>query len=412
MNRTQINADFQDYKKIIKTFCFYLSISEYICVLVSVFIFLSPILVNAEPSLLWRMTFDSPIVKTSDLSDFVAASEKGASFPLKTVMTEKSIYLLDNMGKISKKIPLKDYAKAAMSDDGTTIATMTGREISISDLDNQIHGIVNIADPQPVVLPQHVTFELSPDGEYIVVISNFTNTIYFHNKKGKLLSKHNFEDLRGAEIRFSKNSRYVAIHVPNWGEGKTNGYLLFFNRKGKNLWRFDHKGVKAKFDISSDGNSVVLAAEDRLYSLNKKGKAIYEKELVPGDMDIALSDDGAYVAVTKTTDHSISLLDNRNGKKLWDHNVDGFDPINSPFSSLDISGNGHYISVAVSKDWTRRNKESFFYLFNKSGRVVFENTFEEPGLESGLSSDGKCALIRGNKEAYLYRTQIFADARR
>ncbi len=221
---------------------------EYILIITLLFILLSSTSVNAGTSLLWRKTFDSSIIKTGYISNFKIGADKGSEFPLKVVMTEKSISVLDSKGKIARKIPLKDYANTAISDDGTTIATMTGREISISNIDNQIQGIVKIADPQPVVLPQHVSFELSPNGKYLIVISYFSRTIYFHNKKGNMLSKHRFDDLRGAEIRFSKDSHYISIHVPNWGESKSSGYLLFFNDKGEKLWRFDHKGSQARFE--------------------------------------------------------------------------------------------------------------------------------------------------------------------
>ncbi|MCK5188039.1 MAG: PQQ-binding-like beta-propeller repeat protein [Deltaproteobacteria bacterium] len=330
----------------------------------------------------------------------VGKDGKGGRFPLKTVMTEKSIYVLDGKGKISKKISLEDYSQVAMSDDGMTMATLKGREITISNLDEEVQSVVKIADPQPVVLPQHVFFELSPDGEYVVVMSFFTHTIYFHNRKGKLLSEHHFEDLRGAEVKFSKDSRYVAIHVPNWGEGKTNGYLLFFDEKGKKQWRFDHKGCEAKFDISSDGDAIVLAAENKLHSLNKKGKIIYEKELVPGGISIALSGDGKYVAVTRKADHRLSLLDNGNGKALWSHNISGFDSINSPFTSVDVSDDGVRVAVAISKDWTRRNKESSLYLFDKSGNILWRETFEQYRILGALWQNRNCMLIAGNKEAF------------
>ena len=328
---------------------------------------------------------------------------KGGRFPLKTVMTEKSVCVLDDKGKIAKKITLKDHAKAAMSDDGMTMATLKGKEITISNLDEEIQGIVKIADPQPVVLPQHVSFELSPNGDYIVIISYFTYTIYFHNKKGKLLAQHDFDDLRGSKIKFSKDSRYVAVHVPNWGEGKTIGYLLFFNKKGKKLWEFDHKGCQARFDISSNGNFVVLTAEDKLYSLNKNGKVVYEKEVVLGDIDIALSGNGHYVAIAKTADHSVSLLDNRNSRPLWTYNISGFDPLNSPFTSLHVSGERQYVAVTISRDWTKRNKEGFLYIFNKSGNVVAQHTFKEYKIAVNLSHQGKMGLVQGIVNCYLYK---------
>ena len=378
--------------------------------LILIFILCGAVPSSAEPTLLWKMKFDSRIIKTSDLMDFeVGKDGKGGRFPLKTVMTEKSLYVLDDKGGVAKKIPVKDYAKVVMSDDGSTMAMLKGREIIISNLNEEIQGIVKIADPQPVVLPQHVAFELSPNGDYVVVLSFFTHNVYFHSRKGKMLSEHHFEDLRGAETKFSKDSRYLAIHVPNWGEGNTSGYLLFFNEKGEKLWRFDHKGCQARFDVSYHGKSIVLAAEDKLYSLNKKGKLIYEEGLVPGGIDVALSGNGECIAVTRKGDHSICLLDNRNGKTLWAYNVSGFDPINSPFTSLDLSDKGACIAVAISKDWTKTNKESSLYVFDKSGAVAWQNTFQKNKVESDLSFDGKHVLIKEDMEAYIFRNPNSGD---
>ncbi len=81
-------------------------------------------------------------VKTSRLMNFQVVKGKGGDFPLKAVMTEKTIFVLDDKGKIEKRISLKDYDKAAISDHGSdqgiVIAGMKGKEITISDLDNQV----------------------------------------------------------------------------------------------------------------------------------------------------------------------------------------------------------------------------------------------------------------------------------
>ena len=357
----------------------------------------------AEPSLLWRMKFDSRIIKMSYLREFKTEKRNASEFPLKALMTEKSIYTLDSKGQIASRIPLKKHHKVAMSDDGSTMATMEGRDITISDLNGQIQGRVKIADPQPVVLPQHVSFDLSPNGGYIVLISYFTNTVYFHDKNGKLLSNYSIEDLRGAKTKFSMDSRYVAIHVPNWGEGKTHGYLLFFDKGGKKLWQFNHKGTQAKFDISSNGKSVVLAAEDVFYSINDKGKLIFKQQILPGYISIRVSDDGRYVVLTRRLDHTITMLDNINGKTLWQLRLDGYDPINSPFTSLDISGKENCVAVCISKDWKRKNKESFFYVFNKAGNVIWENTFDRSIVVGVMCPHDGCMIVKGDREGYLYK---------
>ena len=143
----------------------------------------------AEPSLIWKKKFDSCIVKTSKLMDMESKNGKRPDFPLRSVLTERSLFVLDNRGKFEKKISLKGYSETTLSDDGMTMAGLKGNEIILFDLNNKVQGTVKIGDPQPVVLPQHVKFELAPDGEFIVVLSSFSHTIYFHNRDGKLLSK-------------------------------------------------------------------------------------------------------------------------------------------------------------------------------------------------------------------------------
>ncbi len=216
-------------------------------------------------SMLWQHSFDGVVLNTSRLERL--GSSKGATFPLKAVMTDKSIYLLDSKGQTEKKISLKGYDKASLSDDGSTMALMKDNKIVVSRLNGNKIGVANIESTQPVVLPNHVDFTVSPDGRYIVLISSFTKTLYFYDQRGSLLSKSGYDDLRNAKTRFSKNGKYTAIHVPNWGEGKSSGYLLYFDRWGNMLWKFEHKGCIAKCDLSGDGNTVVLAAEDNLYTI-------------------------------------------------------------------------------------------------------------------------------------------------
>ena len=304
----------------------------------------------AEPSLIWKKKFDSCIVKTSRLMDMESKNGKRPDFPLRSVLTERSLFVLDNKGKIEKKISLKGYSETTLSDDGMTMAGLKGNEIILIDLNNlnnKVQGTVKIGDPQPVVLPQHVKFELAPDGEFIVVLSSFSHTIYFYNRDGKLLSKEKVADLKGAEIKFSDDSKFVVIHVPNWGTGNTNGYLLFFDNKGKKLWRFDHKGCQASFDISGDGKAVVLAAEGRLYSLNGKGDVVYEKEILAGDAMVGVSPDGGFLAIAQRSDGSVLLVDNRDGHEMWLKKIDAFNPVKSLFGTLKVGTHGNRLGVII-----------------------------------------------------------------
>ena len=358
----------------------------------------------AEPSLIWEKKFDSRIVKTSRLMDMESKSNKRPDFPLRSVLTERSLFVLDNRGKIEKQISLKDYSETTLSDDGMTMAGLKGNEIILFDLNNEVQGMVKIGDPQPEILTQHVKFELAPDGEFIVVLSSFSHTIYFHNRDGKLLSKEKVADLKGAGIKFSDDSKFVVIHVPNWGKGKTNGYLLFFDNKGKKLWRFDHKGCQASFDVSGDGNVIVIAAEGRLYSLNGKGKVVYKKEFVPGDAMVSVSPDGGYLAVAQRSDGSVSLVDNNNSENMWSKKNGDFDPMKSRFCILEVGEQGNYTVAAVGKELSTKRDDNSLIIFLKSGDLLWRNSFGTHRIRGAFSYDGKCILISTFKTAYIYNS--------
>ena len=355
----------------------------------------------AEPSLIWEKKFDSRIVKTSRLMDMESKSGKRPDFPLRSVLTERSLFVLDNRGDIANKISLKGYSETTLSDDGMTMAGLKGNEIILSDLNNEVQGTVKIGDPQPVVLPQHVKFELAPDGEFIVILSSFSHTIYFHNRDGKLLSKEKVEDLKGAEVKFSDDSRFVVIHVPNWGKGKTNGYLLFFDNKGKKLWRFDHKGCQASFDVSGDGKAVVIAAEGRVYSLDAKGDVVFEKEIVSGDAMVGVSPDGGHLVVAQRSDGYMTLIDISEGEKRWSKKIEDFDTMRSSFSSLEVVEQGKCVGVVIEKNLAKNSFESYLCLFNKNGDLKWKNSFDKNRVDNDTSF--YLSLVLEMNEAFLFR---------
>ncbi|MCP4348630.1 MAG: hypothetical protein GY795_24375 [Desulfobacterales bacterium] len=110
-----------------------------------------------------------------------------------------------------------------------------------------------------------------------------------------------------------------------------------------------------------------------------------------------------YLAIARKNRHRIDLLDNRNGNILWTENISGFDPVNSPISSPDVSEQGQRTVFAISRDWTKQNKETYLFLFEKSGIMVWKHKLKEPVIQCSISPDGKCLFIFSNREGYLFR---------
>ncbi|MFH0908254.1 MAG: PQQ-binding-like beta-propeller repeat protein [bacterium] len=357
---------------------------------------------QAELSLQWKKEFDSRIVKAAWRTEPSVSNEGRPRFPLRAVMTEKSVFALDPMGKVEKTISLAGYEKAALSDDGTTLATLNNGEITVASTEGRIIGAFKIADPEPEVLPEYIDFTIAPDGRRLVVVSWFAKTVYFHDSAGKLLSRHTFDDLRGASVRFSKDGRRVAIHVPNWGEGKTSGFLVVFSGSGEQLWRFEHAGCEAQFAISSDGDSIALAAQGRIHSLDGKGNVKFSGDIDAGPVLVALSGDGSRIAVAKQSDHSVTLLDSRSGDALWSNEIPGFDPIDSPITSLSVADDAGVVAVAVNRHWKMANEEARFIFYDAKGRQKSLYELKESGARGLVILDGVETFLTANKTGGLF----------
>jgi len=348
---------------------------------------------SAEPELIWHETFDSRIVKTSRLQDLDRTTGKRPAFPLRAVMTRKSIYLLDERGAMASRIPLEKYDKAAMSDDGCTMAALKGRHITISSVEGHVCGVAGIADPHPEVLPEHADFELSPEGTYVVLLSYLSDTICFHDRTGRLVARHAAQNLNGTEVKFSADGRYVVIHIPNWSDGTSSGYLLCFNAAGRLLWRYDHPGCEAAFDVSQDGSVVVVAAGDKLCSLGEDGSRICEKEVSAGYTHVSLSATGGQLAATSSSDRRLDMLDSRSGRVLWSERIPEFDPRKSAVNALAISADSACVAVAVNTDCRRTAREATVYAYNGTGTQTWQNSVDSNDARVFLSPHATALMV-------------------
>jgi len=357
--------------------------------------------------LLWSKSFNSKIIKINHLSNFIVENNRQPEFPIKTVLTEKKLIIFNNKGKINKEVSVLSNERYDISKNGMVFAKLIKNQIVILTDSFKTIGTINLNIRRPVILAEHLSFALTPDGKNIIVLSYIQNTIYFYQVDGKLLNTHKIEYLYGATVKFSGNNKYVAIHIPSWGKGKTNGYLLLLTNKGKQLQKFDHKGCQADFDLSKNAKNIVIAAKEEIVCYNRKGDVILLQKDDSGGIKIDMSDDGRYLAVTKQIDHSVELIDIISGNTLWNFQLKGFDEINSPLVSLDISEYGNYISVVVGKEWSNKNQFFNAYIINKSGTAIWQKSFNTKVNNHCFSSDEKYVLFSGVHNIYLYHTVLY-----
>jgi hypothetical protein len=391
-----INTDFE-YLKNRRINIYFINFYR-ICLLAAILILLCSAWVKAEPHLLWKKTFDGSVVEAGVVFD----TQDILSFPIKAVLTSKHINLFDDKGKLQSQYLLGNGRQARLSRNARIFAVSNGDSISILSKNFKPLATVRYEHERARDIERN-DFFLSPDGSYLVVILKYLNRLCFYKACGKLIKEHKLKDLRGARAVFSEDSEFTLVQVPNWGKGFSKGFVVLFDRQGNRLWDFKLEGNTCKTAVSKNAEAIAIATEKRLYSLNREGKLIYEKELIPGGIHIALSGSGAYLALTRQSDHTVSLIDNRSGRVLWKKTLKGFDPINSPFISLDTTQNAEFIAVTVGKIWGRNNKESFLYLFNKSGELVWKKDFKESKIAVDLSPSGGCVLIKGNRGICLFK---------
>jgi len=345
-------------------------------------------------TLLWKQSFDSKVIKPSAVMAFTS---RDSAFPLQSIITEKSLIVLNQKGQIKENISFTPYDLIKVSDNGDTLVGVKKNKIFVFNAKKQISSFkIN----QTILLSEHLTLEIAPDGSFIVLLSWFHKTIWFYSQKGELLSSHSVDDLKGASIKISKNSQRIVLHIPNYGDGTSNGYLLCFQFNGQFLWRYDHPGCKAEFDLSRNGEWIILMANQMIYSL-KNNKLIYQKKMDSSKAEVAISNDGQHVALARQSDHHVIYIDNQTGQELWKQKISGFDRKASLFTDIEVNPNR--IAVAICRHWSRRNQESWGIVFNTEGKRIWDVEFNHKAMDFLFSEDGSVIGGWGDNMVYLFR---------
>jgi len=359
---------------------------------------ISVIQATTRPTLLWKHTFPNKIVSCSHINNFTLENNGQLRFPLNAVNTKEQIVFLSTGGTISNSLSTTSYEHVCLSGSGNSFGNLLDGVFTIHDPQKKVQTQINInAIPYS---SEHFICKISPLGDWVCIISWFNQRISFYSGSGLLLASHQREDLKQSSIHFSKNNEWVAIHVPNWGQGNTSGYVELFNKNGQKQYTFYHRGCLANYDLTADGRWLAISDESQCYVLDQLGKVVF-KTILPGISKPAISDDGKILAVASKVDHQVSLWNVQQNKQKWIKRMDGFDKINSSFTGIDVSGKAHRIVATERQHWSRKNLNSRLTVWNDLGEQLWQNNYSNSQVYPNLSDDGKCLMVYGDCDVYL-----------
>lgn len=348
------------------------------------------------PKLIWQHTFKSPVICICERHVMDLPVNQKDRFPIQAVLTRSQGVAFNTKGKLSTVISLHDYDKCTIASDTFILAGLKENQMHVFTSNKQ-RTTFQISEPQPEILPQHLYFELSPDGQYMVIVSWYSKQIYFYSINNKLFQKHQFDDLKNTRILFSKNGKQVFVHVPNHGDGNANGYLLCFNNQGDFLWKFNHEGCKARIDISN--NNLFILSGRILYILTFQGQVIQQKQLLNHQMLSASKHASSFASLEKNT---IYLHDYKTNQLIWEHSIKPFDQYNNKISTLLVKDRRQII-CSILHDWHKIQSNSSLIMIDDNGSEIFRNQLNR--IDNGLFLDAqKYLCVYGGNKVYLFDT--------
>ena len=356
--------------------------------------------VFATPTLLWKKTLQSSIISVSQSAKRNLTSSHPI-FPIGMIHTKKNVYMFDTNAKEIQKISLEMDDLTTISDNGQMMARLINQHIIISKMNQNMMLDIPLNTLHSVVLPQHLIFSLSPDGQTFVLISWFAKTIHIYHSGQLTASYQEHElDLRGSQISFSKDSSHAVIHIPNWGAGK--GQVIYYNRYGNKAWQFEYHGNKADVDMSSDASTILVLTSDHYFLLDHTGQVQYDKQLDSSETAADLSGDGQTFVQFNPSNCQLTCMNLSTGTTLWSNQIQPVHDQLCELGSLHVSETGTYNFISMLKDWTQKNNQSTLYVFDRFGKLIWEHAFQLNYLNILSSTDESWFVGTGGNQACLY----------
>jgi len=259
------------------------------------------------------------------------------------------------------------------------------------------------------------TIDISGDGKYVVAGSD-DNKLYLFGNDGVAIWNYSADSDVNA-VAISTSGEYIVA-------GTKHSKLYLFSRNSSiPLWNHTFNAYNrpvTHVDISADGQHIIAASKGIYFFHRNNSDYLYWHQTAGNQevRDIAISDDGKYVAIVSGQHQSseIVFFDLGNitetGHSLWvwsfrNVGYEHVETIDFTSASIAISADGNYTVVGTSS--LDDDKEQLVYLFGKHNNAGQEAqtpiwTYETSGVKDvAISADGEHIIVSANYEnIYLF----------
>lgn len=204
-------------------------------------------------------------------------------------------------------------------------------------------------------------------------------TLYLFSISGELLWSKTFSShLKGVDV----GAQGVLV-------GSGDGSIYLFYRNGTKAWEYKtENSAWGVWDVAFSKGSVVAGGDDAsLYLLGMDGKLIWKKNLSREShiYGVAISEDGEYSAAV-SEDKNVYFF--KNGELLWKRGT----------------GFSNY-GVAISKYIAAGSWDGYFYLFDRSGNLLWKYNIGSYVNRVAFSPEGSY-LAAASSDGYAYFFEI------
>lgn len=179
--------------------------------------------------------------------------------------------------------------------------------------------------------------------------------------------------------------------------GSRDGLVLYLDRSGKELWRYDAKGTVLGLGISLDGKRIIAATEARsALLLDGSGNLLWKKDYDYALIGAAISGDGNLIGLIPRQFKTVWVLDGA-GNDLWSKKFDV-----AP-SAVAISPDGKRVAFGMRDAWVK--------VFDQDGNADWQQQMNGVIRGIAFSDDGAYIAVGDESDkGYLLAGDLPAGA--